>query len=367
MLINWIEIYKESRGMEISRDSVSKEFVFILTSDDFVEEAATQIIPGTDLEIWLDETGVVQEMFRVFGTVIPLVFQMYITEFDYVLLYPGRFRVDQLNWRQWKITVTYDIPPDNGQSQGGGGGDTGPHNGEYNSNEFTQISFNTSVDWQQREVAVVKECQRATGLPGSPLYTLGTLQPVGVGRDEIKGYESPTRSFTFEITQYMHPSKFTTLFMRKVARLTTCINQLPFMGFAPYSVMLMGGGASGHLYQSIPVTIQFEVRTNFKLTAIDDTTLAPLVDVYTYNSRGQKVINTNNQYDLYHEPGFPGTTINSTGPNVLAGVHSGWSIIDYRYAEEIKTTEKAITRKPTDRIIFLPEEIIIADFTNLGL
>jgi hypothetical protein len=364
---------RESRGFTMDRRNISKDFTFIVRSEEFVNDEYRQILPGTNTLIYLDDQLVHKEVMRIFGGIFPMVFQFAVNEDEYVYLYPATLSGEQLNWKEWKIKITYDIPDDNGQSKGSGGGDTGPSNGEDNSKEFTQVSFNSSHRMETQTVGCLIEAQRAVGQAGSPPYTPQESRFMGLTDDGVEGAEVPVREFTFQITQYMSPQKFNYEFMRKISRLTTCLNRFTFFGFAPTSVMMTGGNASGHLYQNIPVTMEFAVRPNFKYSRTQQTELCPVQDIYIPAPFGRRRVNVLQQYSVYNEPEFPDTAVIHTGGTRIPsgilpnGVHSGWSIINYLYAPKVSTEGKRLIRVPTDRLIFVPKDLMIVDFGLLDL
>lgn len=361
-----IEIHKESRKFEVTRRSISKDFVFVVDSEEFLELANEQEVADADLTLVLDDDVMQRRVLPYFISIIPVNYQFFLDENVYVFLYAASVRAEQLSWRQWKLYVTFDIPDDNGQSQGGGGGESGPADGEANSEEFTQFSFNCTANFEKRQLGYLVESQRRIGLPGTATLTAGKLQPIGETEDAIEGADQPIRSFTFEITQYMPPSKLTYKYKRRISRLVTSINKDTFFGNAPGSVMCVGANASGHLYQNVPVSLQFEIRPNFKIVSGGTRSIAALEDTYIAVG-GVKLVNVSTQYDTYVDADFPGTLFNSTDPVLPAGVHSGWSIVAYRYDKEIKTTEKAIVRRPSDRYIYMPEEVIYVNFSEFLL
>jgi len=363
MDIRWIEVYGESRDFTVTRKSVSKIMTFIVTSEDFLDNADTQLIPGTDTLLYFDDSEMQKEILPAFTGVVPIVYQFWIDPSTYIWLYVQEVSAKQLNFKQWKITVTFDVPEDNGQNNGGGGGDTGPSAGEKNSDEFTQISFNSEVKFEKKQTAFLAEIQEYYGGPGlASLYTVGQPCFIGISDEGIEGYEQPVRSFTFEITQYLSPKFLTYEYCRKLARCAACLNSKPFFGFAPLSVMCMGAGASGHLFQNVPVTLQFEVRTNFKFKQSGTSKLAPIDDVYIYNADGSREVDYSTQYDTYAEPRFPDSAV--TNSLLAPGVHSGWSIVEYQYAAQVKSDSKRVVKLPTHRLVFIPEDMLAVDFNE---
>ncbi len=376
MALKMIEIFRESRKFEVTRRSVTKDFVFLVEDDEFLEYANTQEVPDADLVLYLDDDVMQRRVLPYFISIIPVNYQFFLNENgDYVFLYAATVRAEQINWKTWKLFVTFDIPDDNGQSQGGGGGESGPANGEDVSQEFTQFTFNCTAVFEKRQMGYLIESQRRIGLPGTAALTPGKYQPIGETDDGIEGAEQPVRSFTFEIVQYMSPRKLTYQYKRRLSRLVTSINLDDFFGNAPGSVMCVGANATGHLYQNVPVSLQFEIRPNFRWVQSGLRSIASLQDTYYTTPGNKKRVLTSTQYDTYVDSTFPSTTVNHAAHSVVGvnplplpnGVHSGWAILAYRYDKEIKTTEKVVVRRPSDRYIYMPEETTFMNFSEFLL
>lgn len=359
------EVTEES-GFEMDRTSITKVMKFLVHSDEFLSNADQQHLEDYDLTLTLDEARMQKEVIPFFRSTTPLFYEFVLGPGQVIFLYVISLTARQINWQDWEITATFGLPEDNGQQFGGGGGWTGPSNGEFNSNEFTQVSFNCSAAFEQRQMGTLEESQRRVGLSGR-IGVNKRIYPIGLSPEGIEGAEQPVRSFTFEVTQYIPPYKLTYEYTRRISRLVTCINSKPFFGFAPGSVMCVGTNANGHLFQNVPLTIQFEVRPNFKILNSGVASFAPLQDTYTIDALGFKVVDYSDQYDTYIDPLFPDTAIIHDSGMLPTGVHSGFSILSYRYAEEVLDTEQAIVRKPTDRLIYTPEEVRFVDFAEFLL
>lgn len=367
MALKMIEIFRESRKFEVTRRSITKDFVFVVQDDEFLDLAESQAVPDADLVLVLDDDIMQRRILPYFISIIPVNYQFYLDEDAFIFLYAATVRAEQINWSTWKLFVTFDIPDDNGQSQGGGGGESGPSNGEANSEEFTQFSFNCTAVFEKRQMGFLVESQRRIGLPGTAALTPGKMQPIGETDDGIEGAEQPVRSFTFEITQYMPPSKLTYKYKRRISRLVTAINKDLFFGNAPGSVMCVGANASGHLFQNVPVSLSFEIRPNFRWLTSGTRSIAALEDTYVIID-DKKYVDAATQYDTYIDPDFADTAINHpVDLGIPDGVHSGWSIIAYRYDKEIKATEKVVVRRPSDRYIYMPEQFIFMNFSEFLL
>lgn len=347
------EVFGDSRGFTINRQTITKDFTFRISSDWFVEWAESQNLPGTNLDLLFDDKVMQKQLLPIFYGLVPLTFMFYISETEFQLLYCASLTAKQINWTTWEIKVTYDIPDDNGSNQNGGaGGSTGPSDGENNSVKFTQVSFNGSVTTEKIQKARVLECQRAKNRPGSePLpYQNGGYGLIGYSEDGIEGAEVYVRSFKFQITQYMPPTKLTYSYVRRLSRLLTTMNSKNFFGFAPGSVMFMGYSGEGDLYQAVPVTLEFEVKPNFRFSDTTEAIADPNDQVSIVG--GRKVIVTTNQFDTIYEPEFPPTEVNSSNGAQPAGVHSGWSIVAYEYAPQIVSgTRGRVIRVPSHRSV----------------
>lgn len=349
------EVLGDSRSFTINRQTITKDFVFRVTSDLFVDLAEKHLLPGTSFEMLFDDKVFQQQVLPLFYGMVPLTFMFYIDDDNFQLLYAASLSATQINFTTWELKLTYDIPDDNGAnsgSAGAGGGDTGPSDREQNSTKFTQVSFNGSVSTEKIQKAIVKECQKAKNRPAGEAvpYTVGQTGLIGYSEDGIEGAEVYVRAFKFQITQYMPPSKLTYSYIRRLSRMITCVNQKKFFGFAPESVMFIGYSGEGDLYQAVPVTLEFEVKNNF---AFDDTFYklsSPDDEVVWVGDT--KVVLTAQQYDRIFEPEFP-TTAAATGLGDGNGIHSGWSIVSYEYAPQIMTANNGRQiRKPSLRTIF---------------
>lgn len=333
------EVFGESRSFTINRQTISKEFVFRVTSDLFVDLAEEHNLPGTDFPMLFDDTVMQQQILPIFYGLVPLTYMFYIDDDNFQLLYAANLTATQINWTTWEIKLTYDIPDDNGANSGSGGagsGETGPSDREPNSVKFTQVSFNGSVSTEKIQKAKVMECQKALNRPvaESVPYTVGQTGLIGYSEDGIEGAEVYTRSFKFQITQYMPPNKLTYSYIRRLSRMITCTNNKKFFGFAPESVMFVGYSGEGDLYQAVPVTLEFEVKNNFAFNSALESVNNPEDTVVWIG--GKKNIITDLQYDLIKEPEFPDTVQPST-TGQANGIHSGWSIVSYEYAPQIQT------------------------------
>ena len=379
MDITWIELHPESRNFEISRNSISKDFVFVITCDepyDFVNNATTEYLPNTSLILYNDDAVVQEQISAIFWQQIPIFFEFVVDDGYSVLLWISSLKATQLTWDQWKVECTFDVPSDNGANQGGT--NSNDPNDEKHSDNYTQISFNAEVSQEKRQMGRIKEIHKGLNRPSAELVASGKLvdtrQLVGITDDGIEGYDCNIRTFRFSLVQYMKPTKLTYAYVRRLARLVTALNDYPFFGFPRLSVMCVGADGSGSIFQSVPVRLDFEYRPNFKFSrtiptrTIDGITetgtpnlLPPIVDSYSgYDVHGTQTLYLVPQYAIIYEPEFPTTTIINTEMDI--GVHSGWSIITYDYISNVEPNVPKPIKIPSIRTIYLPDEYVPIDF-----
>ena len=51
MALKMIEIFRESRKFEVTRRSITKDFVFVVQDDEFLDLAESQAVPDADLVV----------------------------------------------------------------------------------------------------------------------------------------------------------------------------------------------------------------------------------------------------------------------------------------------------------------------------
>jgi len=390
--LHFEEISWDSRKFTVSRKNVSKEFVFVVSSPDFVSEADEYPLPGTDLTMLGDDKLVQQQVLPLFNGIAPLMYEFWFDEEHSIMLYAAETSVTQINFQTWEIKITYDIPEDNGSNSGGGqnNGDTGPSDGEKNSEQFTQLAFNFSTGTEKIQIAKTNSVHKNTSRDVSePVhFNIGGYNLIGASDEGVEGAEVYTRQFKFTITQYMPPTKLTYSYVRRLRNLGTCLNSKPFFGFPPGSVMLVGASGEGSIYENVPVSLEFEVRPNFKIIqGTGDPIAAPPDDEVEYNDDGSKRIKVYQQYDIFYESMFPSTEkVSNVGgspddyynPYIKAaiiaeggteaqakGIHSGWDILSYLYKQKVNTSSKNVIREPSHRAIY--EYYIYQDFEKLEL
>jgi hypothetical protein len=346
-----------SRAWSVDRSNITKDFSFAIHTEDlgeFVDAAVLEDYNG--IEMLMDDNEMQFAVFQVFSPVAPpfLMFPMIEDELI-VILTLSSIKATQINWETWRLDLTYDIEQ-GGENQGGGA--SGPSNGEANSTEFTQLSFNSTLVEKKIQTAIVREVQKSSkstlaALVVPPGVAVGQLAFLGLSEEGIEGATIYEREFSFSITQYMAPTKLTYEYVRRISRISGCLNSGTWFGFPRGSVMAFGASGAGTLYQRVPVTIEFQVKPNFKLVE-GATSLQPITDTYV-GTAPNKTFTVTDKFDQIDDRPFPTTAVD-TGLPGGAGVHSGWSIVDYRRVNEVNDTAKTNMVVPWLRIITQPYE-----------
>lgn len=325
---DFLEEYRSSRVISLSKDSFTQDFVFFLYGN-FYDEAADDATYGPDDDLLALETAY---------SIIPSIRTMPLYEGGYIILTLTDLKMEQIDNDTWKISVSYGTPNDDS------GGDQnpalGPANGEATqwTENFVQLSFNVTANTQRSTQSIlVLDSETALGSGVDSPFPLGQKAPVGLTVDSVEGYEHYVRGFAFSITAFFRPGELTFRYTRRLYRMATTINDRIFFGFPEGSVLFKEASAAGDLYSIIPVTFDFEMRPNFAYTSLagNDSLMDPDND------------DPDDMYDLYSDPDFP-DAINSYRAD---GIFDGWSLVDYGYTAQIATDAKTIGQKPWLRTI----------------
>jgi len=359
--IEWFEVYKESRSTKFTRDNVQKDFTYIIKGN-FYEEAETQ---GMGDSYGLnDDILVIKEVAKKWfslGLLVPI----YDASGTYenpnfpdgliVVCYLADCSVVQQSDDTWKVTLMYDQPQDGGASAGGGNGNLGPGAGEGPtgtgwSDNFTQLSFDISTTTRiQKFSRSVIACQLKTSDTRDIPYELGKPGPLGLSNEGIQGIEIDEPVFKFSITVFLQPSQLKYRYARRLAQLVTRLNNATFFGFPSGSVRLLGSRARGHLFQTIPLDLDFEWKPNFKFSTTSETLSDPDND------------DVDEMFDTYWDGFFPDSTDGEEPGDAI----SGWSNVEYVY-EKVPTADKKIMlQQPYMRII--SQICSYGDFSKLNI
>lgn len=99
---------------------------------------------------------------------------------------------------------------------------------------------------------------------------------IGFDGKTVKGCEVPTPSFNFSITR--HPSFITDYYLRMIARMTPCVNNDWFYGWAPGEVLFLGARGSVRGTEAWSVTWNFSASPNRSVELGNPITIPDLLD-----------------------------------------------------------------------------------------
>jgi hypothetical protein len=145
------------------------------------------------------------------------------------------------------------------------------------------------------------------------------------------------------------PNQLKYRYARRLAQIVTKINNGTFFGFPAGSVKLLGARAKGHLFQTVPLDLEFEWKPNFKFSQSTETLADPDNDKIEL------------MFDTYFDPFFPATPNGNLPGNAL----SGWNHVEYLYEKVPTADNKGMIQRPSLRII--SEKDKYGDFLKLEL
>ena len=350
-----VEIYKESRDLDITIESASQEFKYVFCgnfSDEAVEDPDDPDFFGINDD---------HEAVKYLQNIVPA-FRLYPVGDQFVSLGLAKINIKDRGLDKWEVTLVYDtLSLEQVAAQGingqpiEGGNEMGPSQGEPdNSNEFTQLSFNaqtsSEVKTNSRKLkAIAKSLVVPADVNLPTFYVLDEPAPIGLDSDgNIEGTEVFQRDFTFQITQYFTPARLTYKYLRRLYKMAGTINEKKFFGFPPGSVLFKGGTTQGDMYSSVPVTFDFAVRANFTFRQANDTVLAAV--------------------GVEYDPADPSKTADKIGdPNFADDltVYNGWDYVEYIWNDVPDTTAKMVLKRPDFRLVHSLYEF--SDFDKLQL
>lgn len=350
-----VEVYKESRELDITVESASQEFRYVFCGN-FTEEAVEDTDDPDFFGINDDH-----EVVKYLQGIVPP-FRLYPVGDQFVSLGLAKINIKDRGLDKWELNLVYDtLSLEQVAAQGinglpiEGGNEMGPSEGEPdNSNEFTQLSFNAQTSSEVKTISrKLKAIVKSGDTPGDvnlpSFYVVGEPAPIGLDSEgNIEGTEVFQRDFTFQITQYFTPARLTYKYLRRLYKMAGTYNDKKFFGFPPGSVLFKGGTTQGDMYSSVPVTFDFAVRPNFTFRQVADTVLAAV--------------------GVEYDPADPSKTADKIGdinfPEDL-NVYSGWDYVEYIWNDVPDTNAKMVLKRPDFRLVHKMYES--SDFDKLQL
>lgn len=334
LLFDFEEDYN-SRPTSITNTSFNQEFIFHVCGN-FLEEALVDDIYGPDDDLLALEAAYI---------ILPPWRRVPLYDGNHLFLVLVKLNVTRIAPDVWKLEVGYG-PPEFGGSGAGGYSqpqNVGPNVGEQNwTDRFVQVSVNSEAITENKKLSLrTIACQKAVGAANQTVpYPSGKPAPIGWTIDEVAGSDVFVRSFEFSLTAYFRPDEYNFAYVRRLYRMATLLNHDTFCGFPAESVLFLGHSAAGDVYSLIPVTFNFAMKPNFKLSQTEATVLMdPNED------------DPAKMFDRYYEPYFP-----DAGGTAPGGALSGWSEIDYSYLPVPDENTKMVLQKPILRTIHVNYE-----------
>jgi hypothetical protein len=340
------EEFLNSRQIQITNQSFSERFVFYMCGD-FYENA--QPIPPYGRN---DDVVVLQAAYSI----LPLYFIMPMLFGGYAVLVIDSLDITQVADDTWKAEVMYK-QPEFGQGSGGAQVDAeafGPQVGDTHrwTDEYVQIGFNVAAEQQ---TITMSDSLIARNSPWElapvAIYELDKGAPIGQTAESVEGVDVYARQFSFNVTCYKRPEQVSFRYTRKLYRMSTTINDRLFFGFPPGSVLFLEAQAQGNIFSTIPVTMEFKVRPNFKFTRTgvsipmpydtDDPTLM-------FDTISDPFFQDNNSYSNNYWKNIDGSSFFESN---IGDIFSGWDVVDYRYDDGVIDASGFVIKKPIWRLI----------------
>jgi len=345
--VEFFEDYKDSREINITRDDFTQRFKFHICGN-FLEEAEENAPYGK-----ADDVVALEAAYEI----IPVFFMMPTYAGGMVILVLKDINIRMIHHDNWEIEASYSKPDVNGEGSGGANVDPaefGPQvedGAQYAPNNYLQLGFNVGANTTHAMQSryLLTQAFKPDLVSPPVIYTPGLAAPVGQTKKDITGYDYYTRQFSFNVTCYKSATELSFKYVRRLFRIATTVNDRPFFGFPPGSVLFLEAQAQGDIYSVIPVTFEFQMQPNFRFSKTSPSALMdPDVDDPAL------------QYDLINDPFFEEITYtntiwkNSDGTNMFGaatGIYSGWNIVDYRYADGVLDGFGMIIQIPIMRLV----------------
>lgn len=348
LAVSFVEIYKESRTVEVDSDNVTRKMILFLEGNFWDESDEMDFFGKTDDETvynWLIDN-------------IPWFMTFKIGPYYAILMLSG-CSLSQEGPDGWRAELVYEMPENASSTTGQENLDQLINNYNLNddeswTDEFTQVSVNSTVEKVHVTTSLqLVEIQKAKWVPAGIAVpdglVVGRPAPIGMTNNEIKGGDRYDEVFTFQVTQYFNPRRLTYKYIRKLRSLAGRVNNARWFGFPRGSVLYKGHQAQGNLIQNIPVTFDFEVKNNFKFSDTAEIFQDPDETVEA------------SMYDQILDENFDPSVSSFMG----LGVHSGHTLVDYLYLPVPDAAAKTKTMRPAFRLIHRMQNT--GDFRILGL
>lgn len=235
-----VEIEGESRGFDITNDSISQTFVYKLYDDeeDFVTADTGFFGPEDDTELakYIYSTF---PAFRTFPT----------SPSDTIALFISSVNATNLGKNLWRISVTYSLPEGNEAKDYG----------------YIQYGFEAGGDTIHISQSI--SVRSSVARTGSGLTPPNWGGAIGVSKNGIEGADIPARGLRFNITGFFVPTDYATSLAKTWGDLAGCCNNATFLSFAAGEVMYLSCSGQGEQYKVIPIQFNFLYKPNLSAVA----------------------------------------------------------------------------------------------------
>ena len=255
MAHEYVEIHKDSRGLEVSRTSINQTIVLTACIDDSIEA----VLPGTEIHGMDDDTAVLEYAYQI----VPETRVMPDYNGDLQLLVLDRIRLEQTSPSNWRFTCEYLYDVNTGS-----GGQQSMNNEAL---PYVKLGFKIGGGTKtiKKALEVVSVDRRNLGAAAPPdAAVLTDADLIGATADSIQGISVPDSAFSLQITAYYLPSFFNQAFQNEIIDLidgpegTGTYNGTPFLGRPPGEVQLRSASGGANVVDIIPITFDFYIKRN---------------------------------------------------------------------------------------------------------
>lgn len=336
LTVTWEESDNDTRGFNISPDSFDYNYKFLLCGNFY--EVATDI--GAPFGPSIED-----EVVKYAISILPPTRTGTLLSGQEVTLSLNSVSGRRTNDEEWELDVTYGKPKE-GDTGGGGDPDSETEN-------HVQLGFNVSSEQENIRRSWGSLYDQRISITGDVLPDDDARLLIGGENSEAEGTQVYSRGFSFNITQYFSPQRLTFAYVRRLFRMSTCLNQDVFFGFPKRSVLFLEASASGDLYSDVPVTFDFQMKMPFKFKAT-----GPHIWCNPDQDDPAKM------FDVIRDTFFVDSP--QTGDGWPYGeVHSGWDVVDYRYYKTLTADDKHLYQAPLARLVHIV--YLTADFRKFNL
>lgn len=230
-----VEIAGESRGFDITNDSISQTFTYKIVDldEDFVTADTGFFGPE-------DDTECAKYIYSTF----PPIRNFPVSPTETTALFIGTVHASNPIDNHWTVTITYTLP------QGNEAKDYG----------YIQYGFESGGDTVH--ITQSYSVRSSAARTGSGLTPPDWGGAIGVSKNGVEGVDVPARGLRFNITGFFVPGDFATSLAKTWGDLAGYCNNATFLSFAAGEVMFLNCAGQGEQYKVIPIQFNFLHKQN---------------------------------------------------------------------------------------------------------